>query len=748
MSFIPSPSKSGGRTEADATPQAMGLAMNGYEIRNALEFLAPERTPEQMSHRLVIELHSESQEIRCPESGLYARHERLPEDIAIYLVDHEPAQVLPTQGMAPYDKDDLDADDQPRHVPSLVLNGYQLLNAIEFLAPDNTPEQFEQTLVIELHEQDEDFPVAGLYAYHDECPEEGAILLLDHQEGVPAGGGQEDTYETKIAKTLELVKQAADAIQVFTGHDSSANLRHHYGEKWWEKLDDLRDKLRAIGKSLPLAHSDQLLALDKQCRDDVGRALGLIPSEDRGFAWSYLLAAIKKVVGSHVLSSIKTAVEQAGAHEAVQDQRPSDWSCFNPTFVIEYLRESSTFDADLIGKMLEYATRPVEAGQASPSPVLGCDYRGKHFGAPYLDAQCQNGYLWDEDSCDEPGGPLLNGGDIPCPKCNAAEYAEYLRLDEDDNTSPVPVGDIELARKLFEEMALIADDEKCIHMLAGALSKAQPLAPRDDILSRMIELESVAKEGRPKKIVVRLKHPDSEPTGCSSLLNYHEPTRQQLITAGIPLSRHTRNPIVSFGMIGCKTTADGVIEYTWGESQEVLLDKSIPTVDMTRPAWLIPELKPDVVGALLLGGISGSEYGDNDIQVDSKVVERLQAERVTTEDDVVVELVTADQYKRDVAGLQARVDLFDRLAVANKALADSFQAERDTALASQAAQVRVIPANWKIERTGERIIVQHLHNGAGYAASRAGESGIAEAVLFLLASDLVGDGVVAQEDEA
>ncbi|MNG32571.1 hypothetical protein D3C81_1237160 [compost metagenome] len=60
----------------------------------------------------------------------------------------------------------------------------------------------------------------------------------------------------------------------------------------------------------------------------------------------------------------------------------------------------------------------------------------------------------------------------------------------------------------------------------------------------------------------------------------------------------------------------------------------------------------------------------------------------------------------------------------------------------------MIPANWKIERTGERIIVQHLHNGAGYAASRAGESGIAESVLFLLASDLVGDGVVAQEDEA
>ncbi|HFH3466256.1 hypothetical protein [Pseudomonas aeruginosa] len=43
--------------------------------------------------------------------------------------------------------------------------------------------------------------------------------------------------------------------------------------------------------------------------------------------------------------------------------------------------------------------------------------------------------------------------------------------------SPVPVGNIELARTLFEEMALIADDEKCIHMLAGALAQASPALP-------------------------------------------------------------------------------------------------------------------------------------------------------------------------------------------------------------------------------------------------------------------------------
>lgn len=38
--------------------------------------------------------------------------------------------------------------------------------------------------------------------------------------------------------------------------------------------------------------------LDKQCRDDVARALGLRPSHERerGFAWSYLLASIKSCV--------------------------------------------------------------------------------------------------------------------------------------------------------------------------------------------------------------------------------------------------------------------------------------------------------------------------------------------------------------------------------------------------------------------------------------------------------------------
>lgn len=51
--------------------------------------------------------------------------------------------------------------------------------------------------------------------------------------------------------------------------------------------------------------------LDKQCRDDVARALGLRPSQERGFAWSYLLASIK--------SCVKASEDAAQAQHSVRE---------------------------------------------------------------------------------------------------------------------------------------------------------------------------------------------------------------------------------------------------------------------------------------------------------------------------------------------------------------------------------------------------------------------------------------------
>ncbi|HHW2792196.1 hypothetical protein ACM79O_27900 [Pseudomonas aeruginosa] len=62
----------------------------------------------------------------------------------------------------------------------------------------------------------------------------------------------------------------------------------------------------------PVAQAQQLHDLDKQCRDDVARALGLRPNEERGFAWSYLLASIK--------SCVKASEDAAQAQHSVPER--------------------------------------------------------------------------------------------------------------------------------------------------------------------------------------------------------------------------------------------------------------------------------------------------------------------------------------------------------------------------------------------------------------------------------------------
>lgn len=60
---------------------------------------------------------------------------------------------------------------------SLLINGYQLRAALEFIAPDGTAKQLESEARIEWRQQDSDFLEAGLYAWCAEYPEEGCVLL-------------------------------------------------------------------------------------------------------------------------------------------------------------------------------------------------------------------------------------------------------------------------------------------------------------------------------------------------------------------------------------------------------------------------------------------------------------------------------------------------------------------------------------------------------------------------------------------
>ncbi len=220
--------------------------------------------------------------------------------------------------------------------------------------------------------------------------------------------------------------------------------------------------------------------------------------------------------------------------------------------------------------------------------------------------------------------------------------------------------------------------------------------------------------------------------------------------------------------------------------------------------------RPEVVGSLYLGGWADQEeLEDNDVELDMKVVERLQVDLASKGDGVHMPLMTVAQHERIVGDLQRQKHEADTALAWATRHYQTVEQERDSALArvaelelkldqsdyaydndrhhmrgmakqaAEAIQVftghdsganlahrygekwwehldelrdallafaknapparaqHSVPEGWRIERSAERIVVMNLNNGAGYAAARNGESGIAESVLYLLAADLL-----------
>ncbi|HDZ3194904.1 TPA: hypothetical protein RST98_002754 [Pseudomonas aeruginosa] len=106
--------------------------------------------------------------------------------------------------------------------------------------------------------------------------------------------------DAALARVAELERQEPVAL-------ANRGL-HAFWVKWTEAAAGLYGpgiKLYAA----PVVQAQQLHDLDKQCRDDVARALGLRPNQERGFAWSYLLASIK--------SCVKASEDSAQAQHSV-----------------------------------------------------------------------------------------------------------------------------------------------------------------------------------------------------------------------------------------------------------------------------------------------------------------------------------------------------------------------------------------------------------------------------------------------
>ncbi|RQC10366.1 hypothetical protein IPC393_09125 [Pseudomonas aeruginosa] len=124
----------------------------------------------------------------------------------------------------------------------------------------------------------------------------------------------EDQLKAALARVAELEKQEPVAtVAKVPGEDWN-------GLHFYRDLQGMQPGTKLY--AAPVAQAQQLHDLDKQCRDDVARALGLRPSQERGFAWSYLLASIK----SCVKASEDTAQAQHSVPEASEQEKEQGWN--------------------------------------------------------------------------------------------------------------------------------------------------------------------------------------------------------------------------------------------------------------------------------------------------------------------------------------------------------------------------------------------------------------------------------------
>ncbi|MBN0217070.1 hypothetical protein JTL39_32655, partial [Pseudomonas aeruginosa] len=171
---------------------------------------------------------------------------------------------------------------------------------------------------------DRNYPSTGdafIWSNYEGSPYEPVMTVSQHERIVEARWNRAmDLMGEHVARISEKFKAERDAalarVAELEKQEPVATVAKVPGEDW-NSLDfhrDLQDmqpgtKLYAA----PLAQAQQLHDLDKQCRDDVARALGLRPNKERGFAWSYLLASIK--------SCVKASGDSAQAQHSV----PEGW---------------------------------------------------------------------------------------------------------------------------------------------------------------------------------------------------------------------------------------------------------------------------------------------------------------------------------------------------------------------------------------------------------------------------------------
>lgn len=346
---------------AQPSPVRSSLLINGYQLRAALDFIAPDGTAEQLKSEACIEWRQQDADFL--EAGLYAFCAEYPEEGGV-LLDEEPttAQPSPLQSeQAEAERPELWAvhaqgpdelyaaftrEDAEKHAAE--LNALPMPEGIAVgavVVPSPWPAVQHWQYLAE-QEQDHKNEIAGRLRQLERICEGLPQDAIDGGWTVQGIRGYakrlEDQLKAALARVAELEKQepvvrAYGVLPPFA-EKVLAKLRRFYdcaedfesggvdiGRHWLDLLTQL-GLLNRVQRSpalweisqhgedlleAPVAQAQQLNDLDKQCRDDVARALGLRPNQERGFAWSYLLASIK--------SCVKASGDSAQAQHSVPD---------------------------------------------------------------------------------------------------------------------------------------------------------------------------------------------------------------------------------------------------------------------------------------------------------------------------------------------------------------------------------------------------------------------------------------------
>ncbi|WP_303676679.1 hypothetical protein [Pseudomonas aeruginosa] len=354
---------------AQPSPVRSSLLINGYQLRAALDFIAPDGTAEQLKSEACIEWRQQDADFL--EAGLYAFCAEYPEEGGV-LLDEEPTTAQPS----PLQSDQAEAERPEvvavRYEDGTILSAEECGIALEVCAKVQTPlmtvAQHERivgalrAVITQLHQHKNDYMDAGQETYRalqNEIRErEAEIARLDglvsghtaerdaalaevnrlrESKGDPSGSFDRcmrmmyerdenaKRLDAALARIAELERgkvyveaRQCDECQHGGINDSATGVAACHECDWTgpEPEEDRcpgcqRENCMAAACpqcgaryvlvaseeiAAPVAQAQQLHDLDKQCRDDVARALGLRPNEERGFAWSYLLASIKSCV--------------------------------------------------------------------------------------------------------------------------------------------------------------------------------------------------------------------------------------------------------------------------------------------------------------------------------------------------------------------------------------------------------------------------------------------------------------------